>query len=343
MVNKNLTLLIAILMLVLSCKTDIDISGEWENIPVVYSIIDPADTIHYIRINRVFSGNESGFSMAMQPDSLIYSDTLDVKIRITDSNNNEIKTVTFKRTELDKDSVNNSGEEVFSTKKHHVYYSKESMPYDNGITYHLFIKLPDGKTITSTCHPLVGLIQTNPGIGEKYTIRPGRMFGPSFKLPKHSGGLKLNLFFHYYEFDSSTNYVRKTIMFPVRMQRQKESVETSMGIQSNEIFDRIKMELTPPEQGVKRFVGKVDYQYIIADNNYAEQLWKRVGGFNYETQPISNIIGGYGLFACRSNIILRGYKPTDNTKCYFATNPELLYLGFQKAIFYATYNIDSLP
>jgi len=341
--TKSLAYILLVCVIAVSCKTDIDISADWENIPVVYSILDPSDTIHYVRITRVFSGNESAYVMAMQPDSLVYKDTLDVKIKVKDEYNNLIKTIVFNRTDIEKDSVNSSGNVVFSTQKHHVYFSKQTLPNESNLIYELNVKLPDGKVVTSTCNPLVGFVQVNPGFGEKYNLKLNQSFGPNFKLPRYSAGVKLNIYFHYYEFTDEINYTRKTMMFPIKMERQKGEEETTMRLRSNEIFDRIKTELNPPESGEKRFVGKVDYEYVIADENYAEQIWKRVGGFNYETPPITNIIGGYGLFACRSHIILRGYKPTDDTKCLFATNPELAYLGFQKAIFYATYGIDSLP
>ena len=218
---------------------------------------------------------------------------------------------------------------MFSTQKHHVYFSKQTLPNESNLIYELNVKLPDGKVVTSTCNPLVGFVQVNPGFGEKYNLKLNQSFGPNFKLPRYSAGVKLNIYFHYYEFTDEINYTRKTMMFPIKMERQKGEEETTMRLRSNEIFDRIKTELNPPESGEKRFVGKVDYEYVIADENYAEQIWKRVGGFNYETPPITNIIGGYGLFACRSHIILRGYKPTDDTKCLFATNPELAYLAFK--------------
>ena len=89
--TKSLVYILLVCVIAVSCKTDIDISADWENIPVVYSILDPSDTIHYVRITRVFSGNESAYVMAMQPDSLVYKDTLDVKIKVKDEYNNLIK------------------------------------------------------------------------------------------------------------------------------------------------------------------------------------------------------------------------------------------------------------
>ncbi|HPW66221.1 MAG TPA: hypothetical protein PLY32_03595 [Salinivirgaceae bacterium] len=323
----SLLSLIVTCVILVSCETDVDISGPWENIPVVYSILDPSDTIHYVRINRVFSGNESAYVMATNPDSLMYNADLSVKIFVKNEKNHLIKTMVFNKLFLTKDSVNAQGQTVFAVDKHHVYASTETLPYKNDknmiYTYELKVILPDGKVVTSLCHPLVAFQQTNPVSGQQYNLTKNTFFGTRFRLPRYSGGAKLKVYFNYYEWYSADNYNKKTISLPVAMQKMGYEGEESMGVRGADIYNALKEVLTPPTDGMRRYPGKVNFEYVIADENYAEQIWFRSSGISSEVPPITNINGGYGLFACRSYIERKGFKPSEKTISGFYEDAEM--------------------
>ncbi|TSA32989.1 MAG: DUF4249 family protein [Porphyromonadaceae bacterium] len=65
--------------LLLSCEQDIQISNNGESYPVIYAIINPADTIHFIRISHSFKGSSIASESANNPDSICY-ETLAPKI-----------------------------------------------------------------------------------------------------------------------------------------------------------------------------------------------------------------------------------------------------------------------
>lgn len=343
---KKIVYLLSCLSIILqSCETDINISDQWENIPVIYSILDPKDTIHYIRVNRVFSGNASGYEMASHADSLIYNADLNVTVRVKDEANTHIKTLIFNKMYLKKDSVNASGNVVFAVDKHHVYYSTENLPSGKNYTYELEVILPDSKKITAVSYPLEGLNQKKPGMGEQYTLKKNQALGSLFSLPKYSGGVKMNIYIHYYEYYSDSNYTRKTIMFPIKMQRKDSNADVSLSIKVNDVFKRFKEELTTPTPaGMIRYLGKIDFEYVIADENYAEHIWRRTGGLSNEMPPITNIVGGYGLFACRSYVKKVGFKPAMTAINAMYDDAELRNLyGFGSSDSYVRNNIHLLP
>lgn len=62
------------------CDNTFDITAPWKDVPVVYGVISPADTAHYIRIEKAFlDANQSALELARIPDSLYY-DNLDASI-----------------------------------------------------------------------------------------------------------------------------------------------------------------------------------------------------------------------------------------------------------------------
>jgi hypothetical protein len=83
--KKIILLLCPLFILLSSCETDFDVSGDWKEIAVVYGILNKNDATHYIRINKAFLGDEDAFIMAQENDSINY-DSLTVRlIELTES------------------------------------------------------------------------------------------------------------------------------------------------------------------------------------------------------------------------------------------------------------------
>jgi Domain of unknown function (DUF4249) len=56
------------------CSNDFDLTANWEEIPVVYGILSPSDTAHYVRIEKAFLDKErSAFEVAQIADSLYFA------------------------------------------------------------------------------------------------------------------------------------------------------------------------------------------------------------------------------------------------------------------------------
>ena len=56
-------------------------TAPYKEITVVYGLLNTADTVQWIRINKAFLGMGNALVMAQQPDSINYPDILDVKLQ----------------------------------------------------------------------------------------------------------------------------------------------------------------------------------------------------------------------------------------------------------------------
>ncbi len=61
------------MVLLAGCDNELDVTADWKDIPIVYGILSPQDTVHYVRIEKAFldptiPANE----IARIPDSLYY-------------------------------------------------------------------------------------------------------------------------------------------------------------------------------------------------------------------------------------------------------------------------------
>ena len=57
---------------IVSCKTDIDANAEYQDITVVYGLIDPADSVHYVKITKAFLGEANALDLAADANNFNY-------------------------------------------------------------------------------------------------------------------------------------------------------------------------------------------------------------------------------------------------------------------------------
>ena len=75
---KHVISILFILLIFLSCENDLDVNADWEDIPVIYSILDPGsayedNTEHYVRVQKSFLGDFPASQMAQETDSIYYN------------------------------------------------------------------------------------------------------------------------------------------------------------------------------------------------------------------------------------------------------------------------------
>ncbi len=72
-VLKRICLLFFVAVLVASCSNDFELTDDWKDIPIVYGLLSPVDSVNYIRVEKAFlDPNTSALEIAQRPDSLYY-------------------------------------------------------------------------------------------------------------------------------------------------------------------------------------------------------------------------------------------------------------------------------
>ena len=104
---------ITCMLFLVACEDDVNINAPYEDLTVVYGMLDPADSVHYIKINKAFSGDGNAMELAAEPSNTNYPENeLDVIIEEYNNFGSLIKTSILERTvnEITKDegTFNNS-------------------------------------------------------------------------------------------------------------------------------------------------------------------------------------------------------------------------------------------
>ena len=69
---KHFLLFSLVALTIVACENDVDLLEEYQEIPVIYGLIDPSVKTHMVRVQRAFLGEGNALLMAQNPDSILY-------------------------------------------------------------------------------------------------------------------------------------------------------------------------------------------------------------------------------------------------------------------------------
>ena len=79
--KSALALLAGFTFLVTSCDNEIELNAPYQEIGVIYGLINPAEDTLRVRIQKAFLGEGNANVMAQVTDSTYYPDILDVEVQ----------------------------------------------------------------------------------------------------------------------------------------------------------------------------------------------------------------------------------------------------------------------
>ena len=130
---------------VVSCSNEIDLNDDFIEYPVTYGVLNPNDTVQYIRIERLFGAiGQSALEVAKNPDSIYYAN---ITVILKDETNSE-------ETELEKIDGNEFGlireEGVFAESPNYLYrVTNSEQKIIPGRKYSLIVLDSRNDTLTS--------------------------------------------------------------------------------------------------------------------------------------------------------------------------------------------------
>jgi hypothetical protein len=119
--------LLSVVIALVSCRNEFEVNTPYTSTMVVYGILDPGDTAHYVKVERSFLGEGDAYAMAQEFDSLNYSGGIAVMLeRIR--NGNLVQTIP-----LALDSTIKRDPGIFSWPTQYVYKTAQPLAQDGSI------------------------------------------------------------------------------------------------------------------------------------------------------------------------------------------------------------------
>lgn len=325
--KQLLILLTSFVVAISSCKTDFEINAPYTDIPIVYGLINPSDSMQYIRITKAFLGNGDATEMAQVADSSYYSSELDVKV---------VDNTNYKEYYLNDTIVNTKHAGDFYYPSQRLFYFKAKPATGStlrlGDEYKLIIKNKgSGKIITSTTKMVENFyVEKPPADNPNYPPLKINFTSPNsnevkFTTAKHGMLYDVVIRFYYTESIGGGSFTEKSVDWnigSVKADNVNGGESKSLLFFGEGFYRNVSAQILP-KNGIVRRVGRlsniehhVDFVFSVAGDELATYLDvnQPSGSIVQEKPEYSNIQGGIGVFASRYTKTLKKMMSDDSRK-----------------------------
>jgi hypothetical protein len=313
-----------------SCDNTLDVTADYERVPIVYGVINPKSDTQYVRIGRSYLGENGPSGGFDHPDSLYYPNLV-VELKAYGPNGALIFTENYtETTDIPKDSG------LFTGVGHKTYrfirpgFSK--LPNRTDYRYDLTLRESVGGSVLATSStPCVDSIKLkSPGYFGTFKLAIASING--YKLEwyqaKNARSYQGYVDFHYMEMPvgRQADSVRRTVRFPlpyITGGTLSGNVLISNTIDYQTFYTFLKESIPAPANGHVRFFRGMALYINAGSDDLATYISvsQPSNSINQDPPFYTNIQGGAGIFGSKSSI----FRP------YLGlSNPSLDSLGNSK-------------
>lgn len=324
--TKTIVLLFSV-FLFQGCKNDIDINGNWKETMIVYGLLNPNDTIQYIKINKAFINENADVKQVAKISDSLFFDTLVVKI--TDNNG---KSILFQR----KDDVTKVPG-YFATDRNTLYFTKEKI--DSSKVYQLEVYNPkSGKKATASTSVLypAKFIAPVTSFTTVTTIIPDKNIVVNFIPGKNAKAYDFKLSLAYDEFstDDTMSKTRKIITWNALTNFYTEDLDGQIRmtqfISGLAFYQFVSANIQPADAKIKRRPIYLNYDWYGGGTQLLDYISVNEPsiGIVQKQAEFTNIEGGYGIFSSRYTQSFKNIGIDVITKSNLINNTNTNKLGF---------------
>lgn len=287
-----------------SCKSDVDIAGNYKETTVVYGLLNQYDTVQYVRIQKAFLVNDNVLDYTKVPDSSYYKPAdLNVVIEKLNPNNNNIEqTITMTPTTMPKDSG------IFAGGNHIIY--KTNAALDSSRIYRLKVtNLNTGKVTSGTTRLVNGLVIKNPNNFSTTTANLNPIskkgYDVRWKPANNAVVYQLVITFKWTDININTNVqTPDSLIWTFASIERTGSGDITYNLPQNSFYQFVK-ENVQPKASTKRKIGRISFKIFAGTDelNQYININKPSTGLIQEKPLYTNIENGLGIFSARAHFI----------------------------------------
>ncbi|HLP50400.1 MAG TPA: hypothetical protein VK154_05915 [Chitinophagales bacterium] len=298
------------------CKQDFDITADYQEIPVVYGLLNQQDAVHYIRIQKGYLIDGDARLATGITDSIYYPDVLTVSLVGYNAQGAKVDSFTFERVDGNDPSiglVKDSG--LFANSPAWLYRS--SRPLLDTRTYRLVVTNTSNgytfksKTIDNSDIKLIKDFAVNfPNYGSRLNLVNNNAQNINWNDAENAAIYDVTIRFFYTEYRASDNSFYKNDSIDVPYFRSfapdlTSSANNRIEFTSDAFLTYLAAHITSDIEVVREFnVNKgMQFRFACGGNELYKYIDSRQaqGGLsaNEALSPYTNIDGGVGLISSR--------------------------------------------
>lgn len=322
---------------IVSCNEKLNIAAPHKDITVVYSMLDIADTAHYIRIQKAFMDeNQSSIDMAKVADSNFYK-SLEVTMKEINAAGAVRSVITLSRVDLGLEGFPKDTGAFFNTPN---YAYKFKYPLSADYRYRIVIRNTNTGNVDSAETEILnnqgpvttfGLSEWNPLVPLRLAFSQiqnvsGKLVQSSYSanVPTNTGDAQLLLRFHWIDSNIVTHTAEKHTAdysgYGLSSQATPLPKSFSVFSANKDIYDFLKATMGPAGTNQYRYMDSADMILYIAGVEYRrfKELNSFKGGLTAdEIKPLYTNIKGkdvMGLLSTRTHTGLYNIAFMQETK-----------------------------
>jgi hypothetical protein len=285
-----------------SCDEDFDMNAEYQDISVIFGLLDAGEDTIFLKINKAFLGDGNVLEMAKIEDSSSYVNGLDATIEEWE-NGSFIKSYS-----LDTITIKNKEDGIFYNPYQVIYYT----PYEPDMDRNYLLKVQvDDKTVTAETGLVNNFFINKPSAGSKFiSFNPGTNGEIEWESAKNGKRYEILIRFKYKELlkdNPDTVYKYADWSMGTKKSADDDGGEEMKVSYSNDGFysflsNEIPYEDASEEENVKeRFTNDVDVIIAVAstDLNTYMEVNEPSNSIIQERPEYTNISNGTGIFSSR--------------------------------------------
>lgn len=296
-----------------SCETEIKTNAEYQDMTIVYGLLEPNETDHYIKINKGFIGEGNANDLAANASNYNYSEgEISVKIEEYTSSNVFVKSYSLQRTlnEIPKDNG------VFDNTSNVLYkFTEPSLNSNNIFKLSIYNSSLD-KVISSETTIPKGAKISSASTTDFNTLNffNGSSYTPEnikVKEGVNVGRIKASLVFSYMEvYTNGQDSVEKSFKIPMGEELAKlNDVDLEFYLAGDVFFDAISNNVSAnvPFLDYRR-LNSCKIELISAGVDMSTYMSVNAPS-NTSSVDFTNISNGLGLFSSRSIQLEKSNRP----------------------------------
>ena len=301
--------LFSALLFAASCNNDVDINADYQEISIVYGLLNQKQDRQYVKITKTFQTDGNVLVAAKDPANSMY-DPKDLEVWFEAYLGKTYKGTVY----LDSVMITNKDSGVFYYPNEIVYATPVGYTLKPAYEYRLKVKVKTtGRLIEGSTKLIQDFIIRRPIPQLQYVNFTGNYNQKvAWESAKNGMLYQLNIRFFYTEKDAagnqSSHYV-DLLFSPTKSSTADGGEDMSLEFSGNAFYQNLAAKVPLPSKGMVRYADSLHYIFSVADEDFTMfmDINKPSGSVVQERPAYSNITNGVGLFSARYNM-LRSFK-----------------------------------
>ncbi|MBL4715578.1 MAG: hypothetical protein JKX95_03005 [Bacteroidia bacterium] len=305
-----------------ACESDIDINDDWEEVTIIYGLLDPSDSVQYIKVNKAFLGEGAAYGYAAVHDSIYHQDSIEVTLTAWDGNSKKKEIILLQDRSIPKDSGS------FSYPDQILYRTPPGDTLDSNYEYELTVTRVEKDELVATAKTkLIKDFQiSTPSVVSTATIgfadqNKYKLYNVSIVAAENGRLYELVVRFNYKEVDILSGDTTLHSLDWQAFSKVKAKNELLDGIENiskkidGKLFYYLVNSSIQENANVIRIASTLDFMFFVGGeelSTYIDVNNAQVGLTTIKVKPeYTNVDGGLGIFSSRFQKILRNKELSD--------------------------------